>query len=238
MSSDNASSPSGYGARVTAGWGSALTGVVPFGLVIAISPVTVIPAVLVLHTPRPRLTGLAFLTGWMVGVAGLTAIFVAASGPLGGLHRTPPPWASWLRIAIGSALIAFGVYRWLTRHRHSDMPRWMRSFTGMTPRGAAATAVVLAAIRPEVFLMCAVSGLAISSAGLDPAGVWAAAAFFVAVAVSSVAIPILGFVAAGGRVDAALTRFKEWMEKQHAALLAAVLVLIGVMVAYNGLRGR
>ena len=48
-------------------------------------PLSIIPAVLVLHTPRPKPTGLAFLVGWVVGLAALTAIFVEVSSLLGGL---------------------------------------------------------------------------------------------------------------------------------------------------------
>jgi hypothetical protein len=71
--------------------GSLLTGLIPLGLVVAVSPLTVIPAVLVLHAPRPRPTGLAFLGGWLFGLAALTALFVAGSGVLGQFHKSSPP---------------------------------------------------------------------------------------------------------------------------------------------------
>lgn len=100
---------------VTGSWVSSLTTLIPLALVIAISPLSVIPAVLVLQTPRPRPTGLAFLGGWLLGLIVLTAIFAASSDALGDLRKSPPTWASWLRIVLGSALIAFGIYRWLTR---------------------------------------------------------------------------------------------------------------------------
>src|SRR6516165_8302881 len=51
-------------AKVADSWGSVLAEVVPLALIIAASPLSVIPAVLVLHTPRPKLAGLAFLAGW------------------------------------------------------------------------------------------------------------------------------------------------------------------------------
>ncbi|MEO6793265.1 MAG: GAP family protein [Mycobacterium sp.] len=208
---------------------------IPFALVVALSPITVIPAVLVLHTPRPRGTGLAFLIGWLAGLAALTAASVAASGLLGGLHTTPPTWASWLRIIAGVALIAFGSYRWATRHGHTETPGWMRRFAGLTPLRAGLTALVLTGARPEVLLICAAAGLTIGSAGLGTTGVWQAAAFFVALAASTVVIPILGYLAASDRLDPALNRLKDWMAEQHAAMLAVVLVLIGAMVAYNGI---
>lgn len=220
---------------MTTALASVWTAVIPFALVVALSPITVIPAVLVLHTERPRETGLAFLIGWVMGLSGLTAAFVAASGMLGGLHKTPPDWASWLRIVMGVVLIAFGCYRWTTRHGHREMPGWMRSFTSMRPLRAGLTAVVLAVIRPEVLLMCAAAGLAIGSAGLGAEDSWPVAIFFVAVSASTVVVPILGYLAASRRLDPTLNRVKDWMEQQHGALVAVILVLIGAMVIYNGI---
>ncbi|OBG42193.1 hypothetical protein A5672_11690 [Mycobacterium alsense] len=218
-------------------WGSALTGLVPLGLVISLSPITVIPAVLVLQAPRPRPSGLAFLAGWVLGLAAVTALAVGASGLLGGLDRSPPRWSSWLRVVLGAALIALGVYRWLTRHGHTESPRWMRSFATITPPRAAVTAVALVLIRPDVLLICVPAGLAVGAAGLGAAGDWLAAAFFVALAASTVAIPVLAYAAAGDRLDDALARLKDWMDRNNAALMAVLLVVIGLMVLYNGIRG-
>jgi hypothetical protein len=219
---------------VAESWGSVLGALIPLGLVIALSPITVIPAVLVLQAPRPRPSGLAFLAGWVLGLAALTALSVAASGMLGGLHKSPPTWASWLRVILGAALILFGVYRWLTRHRHTESPAWMRSFASITPARAGVTGAVLVVIRPDVLLICVPAGLAIGGSGLDVADDWIAAAFFVAIAASTVAIPILAYAAAGHRLDDAMARLKDWMEKNNAALMAAILVVIGLMVLYNG----
>ena len=214
-------------------WVSVLTKLIPLGLVIALSPITVIPAVLVLHAPRPRPAGLAFLAGWVLGLVGLTAVFVGASDLLGGLHQAPPRWASWLRVLLGSALIVFGIYSWLTRHRHTKTPAWLRSFTKLTPVRAGATGAVLV-IRPEVLILSAAAGLAIGTGGLSVAGAWTSGAVFVVVSASTVAIPILGYVAAGDRLDDALERLKVWMEENHGAMMAVILVVIGLIVFYNG----
>jgi hypothetical protein len=215
-------------------WGSVLGALIPLGLVIALSPITVIPAVLVLQAPRPRPSGLAFLAGWVLGLAALTAASVAASGLLGGLHKSPPTWASWLRVILGSALFVFGIYRWLTRHRQTESPAWMRSFATITPARAAITGAALAVIRPDVLFICVPAGLAIGGSGMDVADDWIAAAFFVAIAASTVAIPVLAYAAAGHRLDDAMARLKDWMDKRNNELLAAILVVIGLMVLYNG----
>jgi Sap-like sulfolipid-1-addressing protein len=214
--------------------GSVLTKLIPLGLVIALSPITVIPAVLVLHAPRPRPAGLAFLGGWVLGLVALTAAFVGASDLLGGLHQAPPKWASWLRVVLGLALIAFGVFRWLTRHRHTKTPAWLRSFSNLTPVRAGVTGAVLM-VRPEVLILCAAAGLAIGTERLSTAGALLAGAVFVLVSASTVAVPILGYVAAGDRLDDALERLKVWMEENHGAMMAVILVVIGLVVVYNGI---
>jgi hypothetical protein len=219
---------------VAENWGSVLTKLVPLGLVIALSPITVIPAVLVLHAPRPRPAGLAFLGGWVLGLVALTAAFVGASDLLGGLHQTPPTWASWLRVVLGLALIGFGIYRWLTRHRHTKTPAWLRSFTKLTPVRAGVTGAALG-LRPEVLILCAAAGLAIGTSGLGVAAGWICGAVFVVVSASTVAIPILGYVGAGDRLDDALERLKVWMEENHGAMMAVILIAIGLIVVYNGI---
>ncbi|ORW01047.1 GAP family protein [Mycobacterium kyorinense] len=217
------------------GFGSELTGLYSLALVIALSPLSIVPAVLILQTPRPRASSLAFLGGWLLALAALTALFVSLSGLLGGLHKSPPAWASWLRIVVGAALIVFGVVRWLTRHRHTDAPRWMRSLTNLTPGRAAITGAVLAVVRLEVLLLCAAAGLVIGSAGLGLTRAWVAAVFFVAVAASTVAIPVLAYAAAGERLDDPLARLQAWMERHNAAMLAAILVVLGLLVLYKGI---
>ena len=214
--------------------GSVLTKLIPLGLVIALSPITVIPAVLVLHAPRPRPAGLAFLGGWVLGLVALTAAFGGASDLLGGLHQAPPTWAAWLRVVLGLALIAFGVFRWQTRHRHTKTPAWLRSFTKLTPVRAGVTGAVLV-LRPEVLILCAAAGLAIGTERLSTPAALIVGAVFVIVSASTVAIPILGYVGAGDRLDDALERLKVWMEENHGAMMAVILVVIGLIVIYNGI---
>jgi hypothetical protein len=219
---------------VIGSWASLLATLIPLALVVSISPLSVIPAVLVLQTQRPRPTGLAFFGGWLLGLVVLTAAFIESSDALSGLHNKPPVWASWTRVVLGLALIAFGIYRWLTREGHTESPKWMRSFESLTPARALAVGLALVVVRVEVLTMCALAGLAIGSANLGRSGELATGAIYIGVAASTVAIPVLAYVAAGHRLDGAMARLKEWMERNNAAMLAAVLVLIGGMVLYHG----
>lgn len=219
-----------------ASWGSVLSKLVALAAVIALSPITVIPAVLVLHAPRPRPASLSFLGGWLLGLVALTAAFVSGSDLLSGFHATPPKWAAWVRLAFGVALIALAAYHWSTRHRQRNMPRWMRSFSTLSPVRAGVIGAVLVPVRPEVLILCAAAGLAVGNSSLSAGAQVIAAAIFVVLAASTVAIPILAYAGAGDRLDNALERLKAWMEANHDAMMAVILLLIGLLVLYNGIR--
>lgn len=213
-----------------------LSKLVALAAVVALSPITVIPAVLVLHASRPRPASLAFLAGWLLGLVGFTAAFVTGSELLSGLHATPPKWASWVRVVFALALIALAAFHWFSRHRNRSMPRWMRSFSTLSPVRAGVVGAVLVPLRPEVLLLCAAAGLAVGNSGLSAAAQLVAAAIFVVLAASTVAIPILAVAGAGDRLDEALERLKAWMEANHDAMLGVTLFLIGLIVLYNGIR--
>ena len=126
-------------------WGSVLTELIPLALVITLSPLSIIPAVLMLQTPQPRPTALAFMAGWLLGLGVLTAVFVAVTGTIGGFEK-PPSWASWLRIVIGAALIVFGVVRFARRKSSGHQPEWLRNLTTLSPPKAAVTAAALTVV--------------------------------------------------------------------------------------------
>lgn len=220
----------------TTSLGSELTELIPLALVITLSPLSIIPGILMLHTPKPRPTGMAFMLGWTVGIAVATAIFLGVSNAIDGMD-SQPSWAPYVRLVAGGALIAFGVFRWLTRHRSKHAPKWLTAMTSIGPGRALITSVVLVVLNVKVLFMCAAAGLSIGTAGLGVTQSWLAVAVFTAVSASSVALPILAYLIIGERLDEPLNRLKVWMEEQHAALVAIILVVLGLMVLYKGIHG-
>jgi threonine/homoserine/homoserine lactone efflux protein len=211
-----------------------LTELIPLALLIALSPLSIIPGILMLHTPRPRPTSIAFLAGWALGIAVITAAFVIASDLSAGLDRKSAA-TPYVRIVIGVALIALGLYRWLTRNRAQHTPKWLTSMTSAGPGRAFVTAIVLSVANLKVFAMCAAAGAAIGTAALGSTGAWQAVAVFTVVAASSVALPVLGYLVAGERLDEPLNRLKVWMEDNHSALMGVILVVIGAALLYKGI---
>jgi hypothetical protein len=222
---------------VSGSWAAVLGQLIPLALVVAMSPLTIIPAiVLVLRSDRARPTGLAFMFGWLVGLAVTTAVFMQLPRLLDGLNRPAPTWAAWVRIAAGVALLMLALWRWLTRHRVTKQPVWLNRLSRLTPAGAGAIAVGLILVNPKVLVMNAAAGLVIGTASLGAPKVWVAVAYYTVIAGSSVLLPILAYAVAGERVDDQLERLKEWMERQHAVLMAGFLAAVGLLLVYTGIR--
>ncbi|MDG4667261.1 GAP family protein [Mycobacterium sp. 236(2023)] len=217
-------------------WSSALAELVPLSMVIALSPLTIIPAVLVLHAARPKLTGPAFLAGWTIGLGSLTALFVLASNLLGGNKPEPPAWTTWVRIGIGVALIVLGVYRWVSRHAKPHQIPGTRHLIGASPARALVIGILLAGVNPKVFFICAAAGLTLATLTMG-SGAGAAATVFIALSASTVALPVLAYCAFDDRLGPLLDRIKDWMEKYTSAVMASILVLIGLVVLLKGIQG-
>lgn len=210
-----------------------LAELIPLALVIALSPFSIIPGILVLHTPRARPTSLAFLAGWTLGIAGVTAAFLGASNLIHGMGDQPR-WSPIVRIAIGAGLIIWALRRWSQRNRSTTQPKWLTAMTTLEPPRAFLTAAALAVANLKVLFMCAAAGMAIGTSSLSVNASWAAVAGFTVLAASSVAAPVLAYQLAGDRLDAPLAKLKHWMEQNHATLIAAILLVIGIALIYKG----
>ena len=138
---------------------------------------------------------------------------------------------------LGVALIVFGIYRWLMRAKSEHSPKWMQSLSKLTPVRAGAAGAALTVVNPKVLFICAAAGLAIGTTGMAGARVWLAEIWYVAVAGSTVALPILAYAVSGDRLAEPLRRLRDWMERQHAVLVAGILVVIGLLVLYKGIHG-
>jgi threonine/homoserine/homoserine lactone efflux protein len=156
---------------------------------------------------------------------------------LDGLDQPAPRWSAWVRIVAGAVLIAIGVWRWATRHRSTAAtPSWLNRLSRITPIAAFALGFGLIVVNPKVLLMNAAAGLVIGTAAWGLPGTWLAVVYYSALAASTVAIPTLAYVVAGDRVDRALKRLKEWMERQHAMLMASILLAVGLLLVFTGFR--
>jgi threonine/homoserine/homoserine lactone efflux protein len=212
---------------------------IPLALVVALSPVSVLPALLlVLYSARPRAAGLAFVSGWVVGLAVLTVLFVNVPKLLGESADTNSARQLWLRLVGGAVLIVAGGWLWLRRGRAVRSARWLDALGKLSPGRIAAMGLVLALINPKIIVACAAAGLAIATAALGPTGTGAGVAYFVALAGSTTMLPVLAHVLAAQRFDQSLERLRAWIQRRQAEISAVALILIGLVLILTGTFGH
>lgn len=175
------------------------------------------------------------MAGWLVGLAALTIVFAQVPHLVDGFGQASPRWAPWVRIAIGVVLILFGVGRWATRNRATREPALLNRPSRITPVSAAVIGFVLMVINPKVVVMNAAAGLIIGTAAVG-FGIWAAVLLFTVLAGSTVIAPILAYQWPVSASIRSLERMKDWMQREHAAVAAVILAIVGVLLTYTGIR--
>ncbi len=117
--------------------GKAIGDSLPMAIGIALSPVPIIAVVLMLTTERAKVNGLAFVAGWLAGLAVVGAIVLAIAGPADASSSgTPATWVSWLLIVLGALLLLVAVRQLRSRPRGQEqapLPKWMGAIDKFKP---------------------------------------------------------------------------------------------------------
>lgn len=213
--------------------------IIPFGVGVALSPFPIIAALLLLTAPAGVGGGWLFLGGRAIGFSALTAIFAVLTELIDSAAESTLP-AAVLRILLGLVLIVFAVRKFVTRPRAGQepkLPAWMRSIDGMGGAASLRLGLVLTIANPKEIAFAAGAGLTIGGAFLPVGQVLAASAVFVVLACLSVGIPVVAVALGGERVAPALRAARSWLVRYNTVVLAAVLLVIGAMVAGSGVSG-
>ncbi|MGJ6124167.1 GAP family protein [Mycolicibacterium sp. Y3] len=183
-----------------------------------------------LHTPRPLATGWAFAVGWLLAVAATTWIFVEIAGQLPDAGGPPPPWIRPATMMLAVLLILAGLVTWMRRGRRERAPVWLRVLDSVTAPRALAAAPILAAVNPKVLSACAAAGFSIGSTTQTGIAQWGDVTGFALLASVTVLLPVLTYVIWRERMTEPLQRLRVALERHNAAILAVVLVAVGLIL--------
>ena len=107
----------------------------PIALGIVLSSIPLMVVTLTLLTRPSKRAVLAFLLGWVGGMALLgSLVFVLAQG-LADTTRSSAPWQAWVRVVLG-LLLGLAVRQWQNRPRAgaaASPPAWMNRLEQLTP---------------------------------------------------------------------------------------------------------
>ena len=219
--------------------GDAIGQMLPSAVAIAAGPMQIIAIVLILVTPRGRVNGLAFILGWLLGLAVLGAIVLVASGEVEATERgEPATWVAIVQFALGGGLLYAGVRSWRGRPRgdaQPKSPKWMSSLDDLSTVKAFATGTFLSSLNGKNTLLAIAGALAIAETGIGTGEQAVAYAIFMLVATMGVGTPVLLTFALGDRSRTMLDDLKDWMIANSSAVMAVVFGLLGVMILGDGL---
>ena len=221
--------------------GKAVGDTLPLAIGVAISPVPVIAVILMLLSPRaPRDgCGLPGRLGRRGGRRGDRRQPAGRSGHLGRLVR-PQRVVSVLKVVLGVVALALAWREWRGRPRlghPTGLPSWMSAIESMTPVRATGLGALLAAVNPKNLTLCLAAGASIGGAGLNGGEDAVVVAVFVVVASSTVAVPVIGYVAAGDRVTRPLDDLRDWLTDNNATVMTVLLLVIGAVILGQGVAG-
>lgn len=221
--------------------GQAIGEVLPSAIGVAISPVPIITLILLLLTARARSNALAFLIGWIAGLAVVGAIvLLAADAAAAEAEDELSTASSVIEVVIGAAFLLFAVWRWKSRPKlgkEPETPKWMSSIDSLTPVMAFGLGVLLSGVRPKNFLLTLTASLTIAQAGLNSVESGTSLVAFIAIASAPVAIPALLYFALSARAEEILNRWKSWLTENIATVLIGASLVVGVALIPKGVAG-
>jgi hypothetical protein len=214
--------------------GSAIGGVLPLAVGVAISPVPIIAVILMLFSARAKVNGTVFAVGWVLGIAAVTAIAVlVANGSGASTSGSANDTVSWIKLGLGVLLLVAAQRQWQSRPvpgAEPTMPKWMAGIDAFTTVKACSLGAGLGAINPKNLALSLAAGASIAQAGISTAGKWGTALIFVALASVTVLIPVIYYLLGGATAQHTLDSWKAWLQHNNATVMAVLLVVFGFVL--------
>ena len=221
--------------RTEVGMNGVIGDILPLAVTVAVSPVAIIAAILMLFSARAGSTTLGFFIGWVVGIVAAVTVFTVVSGGLSASRSATG--VSWVKVALGAVLMASGLRQWRGRNERKGPPKWMAAIDRMGFVQALGLGLALAAVNPKNLLMAVAAGVSIGAGGLTVANTVVAVAVYTVIAASTVAVPVIAYSVARDRMRAPLDDARTWLQDDNAAVMAVLFLVIGAVLIGKGIGG-
>ncbi|WP_030148047.1 GAP family protein [Mycetocola saprophilus] len=219
--------------------GDALGDGLPLMIGVALSPVPIIAAILMLLSPRARATAPAFLLGWILGLAVILTAATALSSVLPQADQEGPrPIIGVIKIVLALALFLLAIRRWKSRPAPGEsaaLPRWMDSINGLGVLRAVLLGAILA-VNPKNLVLVLSAGLAIGTAGaLSTGEVVTAVVVLTVIGSLTILLPVVGYLFAANRLAGTLEQLRIWLTQNNAAIMATLLLVFAFVLLGKGI---
>ncbi|MET0780913.1 MAG: GAP family protein [Microbacterium sp.] len=219
--------------------GGVIGAILPLAIGIAISPIPIIAAILMLLSPKAKGTSIGFLLGWIVGILAAVTVFTLLSSVLpDGDAEDSKPIHGVIQILLGAGLLLLALRQWRSRPKPGEeatLPKWMSAIDTMNAGKGFGLGFLLAAVNPKNLLLGAGAGVTIGSAGLSAGSIAVTIVVFTLIAAASVAIPVIAYLVAAKRMAGPLESLRTWLVHNNATVMAVLLLVIGFVLVGKGI---
>jgi threonine/homoserine/homoserine lactone efflux protein len=220
---------------------TAIGDVLPLAVGVAISPVPIIAVVLMLGTPRARTNGLAFALGWIAGLTIVGGVLLAlANGNSQADDGSPETWVSFVELVLGMLFLLLAARTWHSRPRagqEAAMPKWMQAIDTFTTGKSLGFGVLLSGVNPKNLALTVAAATTIAQTGISGGEAAGTLAIFILVGSLSILAPVFIYFALGAKAAAILDEMKTWMAAHNAAIMAVLLLVLGMKLIGDAIGG-
>jgi hypothetical protein len=208
--------------------------VVVYAIGVAISPVPVAAAIVVLTGRDAIANGASLLAGWTVGVVSAASLFVVLVDRVG-VGDADPLWIAISEVVLGVAFVGAALTLWIRRRsrRERSVP-WLDVADTLSRSRSTALGVLLSAANPKVVALALGAALALAKTGANTATTTLAVALFTAIGVLGIALPVALRALFPRRAALLLARLRAWLGKHETAILVPLGLLIGAVFLRDG----
>ena len=213
----------------------------PLGRGIALNPISIVVATLILGTVNIPKNGIAFAFGW---ITGLTVLLVLTSLLVQQRTSTDPESTRTIvyvgKITFGLIFILAAIWG-LRRRPWGGEDVGSQRWTQMVNEGGVVRSfglgLFLADFSLKNFALVAAAAGVIGQAGLSNRGVAIAIGIFVLICTIGILVPLLIRIFGNERGDRLLAIWRGWLERNVATITAVVMVLLGAHLIAQGIGG-
>ncbi len=220
--------------------GEVIGQILPLIVGVALSPVPIIAVILMLFTAHARRNSIAFLVGWILGLAisGGIILVLASAGDFSGSDGNPSDTSGVIRLVLGVLFLFLAFRNWKQRPRGdetADTPGWMAAIDQFSVPKSTGMAILLSGINPKNLALTIAAATTIAAASLSDADQVSVLVFYVLLASVTVALPVIIYLIAGHRADEQLTEMKDWLIQHNHVVMAVIFLIFGVKLIGDGI---
>ncbi len=220
---------------------SAIGDILPFAVIVMVSPINVVAAILLLFSKRALLNATSYLVGFLTGVAVVVGVLTVVANVVGlSSDSDRSRGASALLVALGVVLVVAAVRKFRSRPGPDDdpaLPKWMDGIAGFNAGRSLGIGAAIGAGNPKNIAVGVGAAVSLSSTGLSASDQVVAVVVYVVLASLGVAAPIVAVLVLGDRAPTVLDGWNAWLTRNSTAMMAVIFLFLGVLLIGKNLSG-